>query len=576
MSRKFHRRQAGVLAVVVAFASLGGLDLMLVTSGGAPVTQLAVPLAAQATPVASSQVSASPPPASPAAAPPAPAAAAPPPPVTETPPPVVDGVRRVDVGSAHSPRLLQQLATSPATMPPPADAGALGVDVADYQHPGGAAIEWSQVAAAGYKFAFIKASEGDYYANPYYASDLANAKAAGLYATGYHFAIPNVSDGASQADYAVGNGGYAADGRTLPLALDIEYNPYGPECYGLSTAQMVSWLSAFTAEEQRLTGQPPIIYSTADWWDTCTGGSTAFGADPLWVAGYTSGSPPMPAGWGTWTFWQYTSRGSVPGITGHVDVSYFLQAAVRLLDPGSQQNAAGTAIQLQVTSLNAAAGQAPRFAASGLPPGLSITGSGLIAGTIAPTASGTYQVTATAMSSSGATGSVSFRWTVTPGPTAPPLTQPATTSASPFLLPSSASPSPTVSASPADTAPTSPPDSSSPAASPTISASPPDSPSPPDSSSPPASPSPPAPPSPAGSASACASPSVSPSPSPSTSPSGSPSPTDSACTCASPSPSGSPSPTDSASPSGPPSPSDSACTSPSPSPPVSLTPTASP
>src|ERR1700722_5352525 len=257
MSRKFHRRQAGVLAVVVAFASLGGLDLMLVTSGGAPVTQLAVPPAALAAPVASSPVSASPPPASPAAAPPAPAAAAPPPPVTETPPPVVDGVRRVDVGSAHSPRLLQQLATSPATMPPPADAGALGVDVADYQHPGGAPIEWSQVAAAGYKFAFIKASEGDYYANPYYASDLANAKAAGLYATGYHFAIPNVSDGASQADYAVGNGGYAADGRTLPLALDIEYNPYGPECYGLSTAQMVSWLSAFTAEEQRLTGPPP-------------------------------------------------------------------------------------------------------------------------------------------------------------------------------------------------------------------------------------------------------------------------------------------------------------------------------
>jgi GH25 family lysozyme M1 (1,4-beta-N-acetylmuramidase) len=148
-------------------------------------------------------------------------------------------------------------------MPPPADAGALGVDVADYQHAHGAAIDWPQVAAAGYKFAFIKATEGDYYANPYYASDLAQAKAAGLYATGYHFAIPNVSDGASQADYAVGNGGYAADGRTLPLALDIEYNPYGAECYGLSSAQMVAWVSAFTSEAQRLTGQRPVIYTTA-------------------------------------------------------------------------------------------------------------------------------------------------------------------------------------------------------------------------------------------------------------------------------------------------------------------------
>ena len=388
--------------------------------------------------------------------PPGPAATPPvPPKVVEKPPPVVDGVRRANVGSAHSPQLLQQLSAAPATMPPPADAGALGVDVADYQHSHGAAIDWSQVAAAGYKFAFVKATEGDYYVNPYYASDLAQAKAAGLYATGYHFAIPNVSDGASQADYAVGNGGYAADGRTLPLALDIEYNPYGPECYGLSSAQMVSWVSAFTAEVQRITGQRPIIYTTADWWDTCTGDSTAFGADPLWVAAYRSGSPPVPAGWGNWTFWQYTSRGSVPGITGYVDVSYFLQAAMRLLDPGNQQNAVGTAVQLQVTSLNAADGQSPQFAASGLPPGLSISNSGLIAGTISPTASGTYAVTVTATSSSGATGSVSFLWTVTSSQPSPPLprspsspTSPSS-SPSPFLLPSSDSASPTDSASPA-------------------------------------------------------------------------------------------------------------------------------
>ena len=414
MSRKFRRHRVGAAAVVVALASLGGLDVKLVTSRGAPAPELAVAAAAQVTPVASSQVLASPSQPGAAEVPSAPAATVPAPTqVTETPPPVVDGVKRVNVGSAHSPQLLQQLSTSPATMPPPADAGALGVDVADYQHPHGAAIDWPQVAAAGYKFAFVKATEGDYYANPYYASDLAQAKAAGLYATGYHFAIPNVSDGASQADYALANGGYAPDGRTLPLALDIEYNPYGSECYGLSPAQMVSWLSAFTAEVQRVTGQQPIIYTTADWWDTCTGDSTAFGSDALWVAGYQRGSPPIPAGWGNWTFWQYTSRGSVPGITGSVDVSYFLQAAVRLLDPGNQQDPVGTAIQLQVTSLNAADGQSPQFAASGLPPGLSISGGGLIAGTISSTASGTYRVTINATSPSGTTGSVSFLWTVT-------------------------------------------------------------------------------------------------------------------------------------------------------------------
>lgn len=543
MSRKFRRRRAGVLVAAAALASLGGVDVMLVTSGSSPAPELAVAVAAQATPGAG-QVPASPSQAVPPAVPRGRAATAATK-VTEQPPPVVDGVRRTDVGSAHSPQLLQQLAAAPATMPAPAEAGALGVDVADYQHPGGAAIDWSQVAAAGYKFAFVKATEGDYYANPYYASDLAQAKAAGLYAAGYHFAVPNVSDGASQADYAVGTSGYTADGRTLPPALDIEYNPYGSECYGLSATQMVGWVSAFTAEEQRLTGQRTVIYTTADWWDTCTGDSTAFSADPLWVAAYRDGSPPMPAGWGSWTFWQYTSRATVPGITGHVDVSYFLQAAVRLLAPGSQQNATGTAVQLQITSLNAAGGQSPQFAAAGLPPGLSISGSGLITGTLLPAAAGTYQVTVTAASLSGAAGSVSFLWTVTagqpsppvppssPSVPAPPASASSSASPSPFLLPPSdpTPPAPSDSASdspaPADPAPSSDP----------VSASPSDSPAPADSPSPVPSPSP--------SASACAPAS----PADSAPPSDSPSPSDSVSACVSPSAPDSPSAAGSASPS---------------------------
>ncbi len=117
-----------------------------------------------------------------------------------------------------------------------------GIDVASFQHPNGAAIDWTQVAGAGYRFAAVKATEGNYYSNPYYVADTAEAKSAGLYTTGYHFAIPNVSSGVNQADYAVENGSYAGDGHTLPLELDVEYDPYTStdhtnECYGLSTAR---------------------------------------------------------------------------------------------------------------------------------------------------------------------------------------------------------------------------------------------------------------------------------------------------------------------------------------------------
>ena len=241
--------------------------------------------------------------------------------------PIVDGVRRFNVGATHSPELLRKL-VGPRSKTGLAAAAAStslgGVDVADYQHPNGAPINWAEVASAGYTFAAIKATEGNYYVNPYYASDVAEAKAAGLHVAGYHFAIPNVSDGVTQADYAVSNSDYAVGGQMLPLELDIEYDPYSSnECYGLSQAQMVAWITAFVDEVQRLTGKLPIIYTTADWWDTCTGSAASFGADPLWVAAYGTGSPLLPAGWSSWTFWQYTATATVPGIPGSVDADYF-------------------------------------------------------------------------------------------------------------------------------------------------------------------------------------------------------------------------------------------------------------
>jgi GH25 family lysozyme M1 (1,4-beta-N-acetylmuramidase) len=310
---------------------------------------------------------------------------------------------------------------SPTLIKPSAPPLPKGVDVASFQHPGGAAISWPRVAAAGYTFAAVKTTEGDYYTNPYQASDIGAAKAAGLYVTGYHFAIPNVSTGAAQADYAVSHGNYAADGRTLPLELDVEYDPYAGidhtnQCYGLTPGQMVSWIDAFGAEAERLTGQAPIIYTTADWWDTCTANSTAFGSDPLWVAAYAESSPPMPAGRDDWTFWQYASSGTVPGIAaaGDTDVSYFGSGLVTLVDPGSQRNAAGAPVSLQLRSLNAAAGQSLSFTASGLPPGLEISDSGQITGTIATKRSGRYPVRVTATGPAGVTGSVSFIWDVSP------------------------------------------------------------------------------------------------------------------------------------------------------------------
>ncbi|CAM5521573.1 hypothetical protein SALBM311S_10797 [Streptomyces alboniger] len=84
------------------------------------------------------------------------------------------------------------------------------------------------------------------------------------------------------------NGGtWSADGWTLPPALNIEYNPYDKrhQCYGLSRAGMVSWIKSFSGEVKRLTGRRPVIYTTAHWSNTYTGGSRAFAANHAPVGG---------------------------------------------------------------------------------------------------------------------------------------------------------------------------------------------------------------------------------------------------------------------------------------------------
>ncbi|HEX4789190.1 MAG TPA: phospholipase D-like domain-containing protein [Actinospica sp.] len=83
---------------------------------------------------------------------------------------------------------------------------------------------------------------------------------------------------------------------------------------------------------------------------------------------------------------------------------------VSVTDPGSQTSTVGTAAKLQISATDTASGTLS-YAATGLPAGLSISGSsGLISGT--PTAAGSSSVTVTATDSTGASGSASFTWTV--------------------------------------------------------------------------------------------------------------------------------------------------------------------
>ncbi|NIH80265.1 lysozyme [Amycolatopsis viridis] len=196
-----------------------------------------------------------------------------------------------------------QASAEPAPVP--------GMDVSGHQGE----VNWPAAWAAGARFAYVKATEGTGYRNPYFAQQYNGSYQVGMIRGAYHFARPDISGGPAQADFFVAHGGaWSPDGRTLPPMLDIEYNPYGPVCYGLSRDGMVEWIRSFSAQVHARTSRWPMLYTTTDWWKTCTGDSAAFGdTHPLFIARYASSPGALPSGWRYYTMWQYSDSGALPG-----------------------------------------------------------------------------------------------------------------------------------------------------------------------------------------------------------------------------------------------------------------------
>ena len=168
--------------------------------------------------------------------------------------------------------------------------------------------------ANGARFAYIKATEGTTYQNPYFAQQYNGSYNAGIIRGAYHFATPNTSSGAAQATFFVDHGGgWSRDGKTLPPALDLEYNPYGSSCYGKTHAQMVAWIRDFANTVKARTGRDRCS-TRARAGGRCAPGTTRRSANnPLWIPRYGSSVGTLPASWQYRTIWQYADHGTFPG-----------------------------------------------------------------------------------------------------------------------------------------------------------------------------------------------------------------------------------------------------------------------
>ncbi len=202
-----------------------------------------------------------------------------------------------------------------------------GIDVSNHN----GTIEWKKVAKAGKDFTFVLATDGSDFTNPMFHKQFQGAKKAGLVAGAYHFGRPGGSAEA-QANRFLDTIGTTDDGRTLPPVLDMEVSPSSGGCYGKSPAQMTSWIQTFLDTVKKRTGDEAIIYASPSFWSQCMGDSKAFADNPLWIAEYQVDKPTVPGGWKNYTFWQFTAKGSVPGIEGPTDLNKFKGSGEKLAD----------------------------------------------------------------------------------------------------------------------------------------------------------------------------------------------------------------------------------------------------
>jgi GH25 family lysozyme M1 (1,4-beta-N-acetylmuramidase) len=224
-------------------------------------------------------------------------------------------VRRTLTAVRRSARSLAVLAAATSLVAASTLAYADGIDISHWQGH----VDWGKVRSDNVTFAFMKATEGTYYADPTLHSNWDGAEKVGIYRAAYHFARPSRVKGSAeaQARYFVSQAGRFANKGDLPPVLDLEVTG------GLAPRALRPWVATWLATVQRLTGRTPILYFSPYFWIDHMGNSTAFTRYPLWIAHYTTKAPLVPGGWKAWTFWQRTSSGHVDGISGLVDMNRF-------------------------------------------------------------------------------------------------------------------------------------------------------------------------------------------------------------------------------------------------------------
>lgn len=194
--------------------------------------------------------------------------------------------------------------------------GTIGIDVSKYQ----SSINWQKVKNAGINFAIIRCGYRGYGSgvlvqDPKFASHISGAKAAGLRVGIYFFSQAiTEAEAVEEASMAVKLANQY--GINMPIAIDSEYAAGGRgRADGLSKADRTKITVAFCNTVAN-SGYRPMVYASKSWFSSHLDVSK-FGSYRIWVAHYAD-----KCGYGgRYDIWQNTSKGSVDGVPGNVDMN---------------------------------------------------------------------------------------------------------------------------------------------------------------------------------------------------------------------------------------------------------------
>ncbi len=193
----------------------------------------------------------------------------------------------------------------------------MGIDVSHHQGK----IDWAQVKASGVEFAIIRAgyrgqTSGGIYEDAYFKTNMNGAIANGIKVGVYFYSTAiNETEALEEAAWVVKK--IAPYSVTYPVVYDFEdFN--SKRCVNVGGAEATKNANTFL-NYVKANGYEPMMYANKN--DITNRMSRSSFSCKFWLAHYTSQTDYT----GNVNMWQYTSKGTVPGISGWVDmnIAYF-------------------------------------------------------------------------------------------------------------------------------------------------------------------------------------------------------------------------------------------------------------